>query len=286
MSRLASTALVLAALFPAGCRKNPNYCEGAGCIDAARADASTVDAFVPPDGPPYRPVAVKFARAGTAGDYLTTDQLDGETDSPQGTYSVWIRFAAGSDNTEQLISAAEVILSGGVSRTSDNKIRLYIPSCLGQPRLDIRTINSYTAASGWVHILAAWDLSTGRAELFINGLSDIAAGGTTNSGNCCYQAGKWGIGGLANGKLDAEVADLYAALGTFIDIKDLEKRRLFRTDTGKPVDLGADCSKPTGAAKPTACLRGELATWHLDKGTGGGFTKFGELELATSNPAD
>jgi hypothetical protein len=97
---------------------------------------------------------------------------------------------------------------------------------------------------------------------------------------------RWGVGGLDPAQLDAEVADLYASLGTFVDITIEANRRKFSDVTGKPVSLGDDCSKPTGAV-PTACFIGAAPTWHMNKGIVAGMTLSGDgLVAATDSPSD
>lgn len=230
----------------------------------------------------YHATAVRFDLTG--GDYLTTGAFAGSTTSPTGTFSVWLHFN-GSDGTSQTITTGQFVVSGGIVRNANNKIQLVFASCNGALLLNVESAHTYTAASGWIHLLAAWDLSASKVQLYINGTSDLASGGTIGNGSICYTVPKWGIGGLSSATLDADVADWYASFGTAVDLDVVANRAHFRSATGKPVDLAADCSNPTGAT-PIGCLTGALASWPQNKGTGGGFATHGTLAAAATSPSD
>lgn len=255
----------------------------------AALDAPPLDAA--PDTPPpgdtapggYHATAVRFDPA--SGDYLTTGQLAGSSGSSKGTFSVWLHFNGG-DGSAQTIAAAQIVASGGVFRNGNNRIQLQLNACTGALLLDIQSRHPYTTSSGWIHVLAAWDVAANKAQLYINGMPDLQPGNTIANGSICYNAAKWGIGGLSAGSLDADVADLYANFGTFIDLDVVANRARFRDPTGSPVDLATDCSSPTGAT-PIACLVGPLAQWPANKGTGGGFALHGDgLAAAPTSPSD
>lgn len=246
-------------------------------IDIDAAIDSSTDAA--PAG--YHATAVRFD--SSAGDYLTTGTLAGSTGSAQGVVSVWLRFNAG-DGSQQLVAAAQVVAAGGIFKNSSNKIQFQFNQCNGALLLDMQTAHAYTASSGWIHILAAWDVSANKAQIYVNGVPDLAANATISNGSICYNAPKWGIGGLSSGTLDADVADWYASFGTFIDLDVVANRARFGGP--KPIDLAADCSNPTGAT-PIACLTGALAQWPMNKGTGGGFAVHGNgLAAAPTSPSD
>lgn len=242
--------------------------------DAPRSDTSPVG---------YHATAVRFDPAG--GDFLTTGTLAGSTGSGQGTFSVWLHFNGG-DGSAQMIAAAQVVASGGIVRNANNKLQFQLDACTGALLLDVVSAHPYTTTSGWIHVLASWDLAANKVQLYVNGVPDLAPGGTITNGAICYNAPKWGIGGLSSASLDADVADWYAAFGTALDLDVVANRAKFRTLAGKPVDLGPDCSNPTGTT-PIGCFTGALAQWPTNKGTGGGFTVHGDgLSAAPTSPSD
>lgn len=275
--------LLLALL--AGCNAilgmhSPERASTDGAIDALSV-FDTPHVIDTPTG--YRATAVHFDPNG--GDYLETGTLNGSTGSSAGMLSVWLHFN-GSDGATQMIAVAQVALSGGVFKNSNNKLQFQLNGCNGALLLDMQTQNTYTSNSGWIHVLAAWDVAANKAEIYVNGVPDRASGATISSGAICYNAPKWGVGGLSSATLDADVADLYASFGTFVDLNVAANRAKFRTAAGKPTDPGADCSGLDGIT-PIACLTGPLATWHTNKGTGGGFTLVGDgLSAAATSPSD
>ena len=266
-------------LLVAGCRAVLGFDDpGALPIDAAVALDATADTPLPG----YRATAIRFERAG--GDYLTTGKLANTNDAPRGTYSVWLHFQGG-DGTRQLIDVAQELGIGGVIRETSNRFHFVMQMCESPVLLDMQSKHTYTASSGWTHVLASWDLTIGRAQLYINEVDDRADNPTLVTGNICYSAHAWGLGGITSAELDADVADLYAALGTSLDLDDPQTRRLFSDAHGKPVDLGAHCEKPTGM-EPAGCMTGDPATWFLNKGYGAGFAVNGDGLAVAPSPSD
>ncbi len=235
------------------------------------------------DAPTYRASAVRFETAGN--DFLWTGSLLDTSNSPRGTYSVWIRFTGGDDQL-QALNIAQVAAAGGVLRTAGNRFQFLLFNCLGLILLDMQSEGTYTEASGWVHVLASWDLSAGRAQLYVNGVADRMGNPGMINGGVCYDSLRWGIGGLYAGQLDADLADMYAALGTSIDLDVEANRRLFRDAAGRPADLGPDCSGPTGSPA-SGCFVGDASTWNVNHGNAAGFTLEGDgLVAAPTSPSD
>lgn len=249
--------------------------------DAERADVAD-GAVTGSDAPAgYHATAVRF----DGNSYLTANMLANTAGSPRGTLSMWLHFNGG-DAAQQSLVIAQVIGTGGVTRTASDHIVVTLRSCNSPTLLDMTTAGAYVSTSGWIHLLASWDVSAGKAQLYVNDVADLAASPTVASGDICYSAFRWGIGGLTSGQLQADVADLYAALGTYIDLDVTANRRMFRSADGKPVDLGTGCTAPTGSL-PTGCFTGNVLGWNANKGNGGGFTVAGDaLTTAPTSPSD
>jgi hypothetical protein len=249
--------------------------------EAGADAASTPDADV--DGAGYRASAVRFEES--ANDFMWTGSLPDTSNSTRGTFSAWLRFNGG-DGEQQLIAVAQVVGIGGVFRTASNRLHFVLQNCVGLPMLDMQTQGTYTTASGWIHVLASWDVSAGRADLYVDDVADRSATMTMISGSICYDSIKWGIGGLVDGQLDADVADVYAALGTYIDLGVEANRRRFRDADGKPVHLGWSCNRPTGTPA-SGCFVGDAETWNVNQGEATGFTLEGNgLAPAPTSPSD
>jgi hypothetical protein len=289
----------LIALLAVGCRTNPLFGEGSGHgsatdsgvapgNDAPKGSGGGHDGGKPPG---YRPTAVSFHSADNT--YLTTGQLTGAGNVSQqkGTFSVWLRFTANDSKQQQIVEVTNVgrnqqVFIAGITRQANNTLNFDLTDCLGGEVVNMSTNATYTTENGWVHVLASWDTSAGSASIFVNGLEDTYVNTVTNAG-ICYGALQWGIGGLNSGLLDADVADLYATFGTYLDIGSPEARQSFTQDS-KPVDIGEDCSKPTGA-RPIACFHGPLGSWNVNLGTGGGMNvgnNSGALTAAATGPGD
>lgn len=82
-----------------------------------------------------------------------------------------------------------------------------------------------------------------------------------------------------------DFADIWIAPGQFIDLTVEANRRKFIDASGKPVDLGADGSMPTGTA-PAVFFSGDATGFATNKGTGGAFTLTGSLTNASTSPSD
>jgi hypothetical protein len=87
---------------------------------------------------------------------------------------------------------------------------------------------------------------------------------------------------------DLSFADVWCAPGqSLLTAGDIPQatRRKFRDASGKPVDLGATGSTPTGTA-PAIFFSGNASTFATNKGTGGAFTLTGALTNAPTSPSD
>lgn len=255
------------------------------------SDAPASDAHVEVDSPSsdvppgvYHAAAVRFD--ASAGDYLSQNGLSGApSGSKVGTLSVWLHFNGG-DGSEQTIVAASVALAGGVIRNKNNRLQVLLYTCAGGQVLNMQSIDTYTTASGWIHVLAAWDLANAKADLYVNGMR---ATGPVSIGNSaiCYNAPQWYIGGNGGASLSADVADLFTSFDTYIDPSSPTNLALFRDPDGKPHDLGAACTTAGQGMPPIGCFIGPVANWNTNKGTGGGFTLHGDgLAAAPTSPSD
>lgn len=75
-----------------------------------------------------------------------------------------------------------------------------------------------------------------------------------------------------------DIADLWLN-DAYLDLTSSANRNKFYLN-GRPVDLGADGSAPTGSS-PVLFFSGATDSWHVNKGTGGGFTEVGTLADGT-----
>jgi hypothetical protein len=86
---------------------------------------------------------------------------------------------------------------------------------------------------------------------------------------------------------DGDIAEVYIAVGQWLDLTVQANREKFVLG-GKPVNLGADGSLPTGVA-PTIYLRKPLSEFVINQGSGSSssFSNIGTaISNATTSPSD
>ena len=214
----------------------------------------------------------------------------GNPDGKAGTFSAWIDLTGG-DAASQVIFQKHNITPVNrfiIDRTTGDVFRVRGLNAAGTLILSMTSTGTYTASSGWVHLLIAFNLATPVARLFVNGADDEAGGSTETNDTIDFATGdgNWNISVNAGSgeKMTADVADLWFD-DSFIDISTEANRRLFIDPNGKPVNLGEAGQFPTGSS-PLVFLSGPTANWHTNKGTGGGFTENGALTDGSSSPSD
>jgi len=154
--------------------------------------------------------------------------------------------------------------------------------------------NALSAAGGWYHILIAWDTAAGTAgsQCYINDVAITLTSHTVANQNVAWDRGdNYSVGATTSGavKFNGGKAEFYLAPGQLLDFAVENNRRKFRTADGKPANLGATGSNPTGTA-PLAYLHlddGETANnFAINRGTGGNLTVTGALTTFATSPSD
>ena len=232
------------------------------------------------------PITVPAVAFDGTNDYLTRGAgLTGAADSKTMTGSIWA--LSGADGVVDAI-----IFSTGnafaLLRQSTNRAVIEAENAAGTGILDIgSSTNSMQVADGWIHILFSVDLADAtKRHLYINGVSDLAVVTYTDD-TIDFTVADWAIGATTAPAniLTGDLAQLWFAPGQYIDLSYPPNRRKFRSLAGKPVDLGADGSLPTGVA-PLIYFNNAVASWQTNLGTGGGFTENGALGTAWTSPSD
>ena len=236
----------------------------------------------------YRARAVVFD--GT-NDWLSrTSALTGAALGKQGLVSVWFKLNGGDAARQSIFGISNVSTSVsriGVQRETTNLLRIFGFNTAGTQRLNMASTASYVSGGGWKHLLAAWDLATPVARLFVSDADDEAAGSTETDDTLDYTNTNVSVGGSVNGseKITMDLADLYVNLAATLDPSVEANRRKFISASLKPVDLGQDGSTPTGS-QPLVFFSGDAAAWATNKGSGGAFTVNGALADAATSPSD
>lgn len=228
---------------------------------------------------PYAANGVNFDGAN---DYLTRGAgLTGAADGKEFTVSFWFK-------TTQAVGA--VILdtpNGRVSITSDVAagVMTFDFDFLKSNDDGVAELSSTVDVNDglWHHIICSFNAATDEKYIFVDDASSISVG-TFIDGIVDFTDTNCGIFATSSGtsKFDACIADFWMTL-SFFDISVQANRRKFIDASGNPVDLGSDGSTPTGTA-PLIFFSGATASWHTNKGSGGGFTENGALSDCASDP--
>ena len=237
-------------------------------------------------GGAYRANAVRFDGVN---DYLTRGAgFTGGVDSNKIIGSVWLNFQGGDGSSQRVLITTGT--TSAISRTTANKIFIDFENSAGALTFRVTTTTTFAVANGWQHLLFSADLSVPAATVWVNDAKDATAP-TLVVDTMDFTRADWAVGGDTGGtnKLNAEIADLYVNFGAYLDFNTLANRRKFIDALGKPVDLGADGSRPTGTP-PVVFLSkaaGSLAhSFAANKGSGGGFTVTGALTDGANSPSD
>lgn len=218
-------------------------------------------------------------------DYLTRGaDLTSLSNGRIGTVAMRIRIDDGDGANRYIYEGA----TSGVDIFLDtaNKLNIRANNTAGNSvKLLAKSTTAYTAGATWLNVLCSWNGTTDTDPLlYINDSDDLdAASSESEDEDYKYSTTEHSVGAQVNGssKFDGDIEFLYINFTEKVLISTEANRRLFFDSRGAPVSLGADGSTPTGTA-PHVYLSGALATWHTNKGTGGGFTVTGTLTAATS----
>ena len=251
---------------------------------AARA---AVEAEVGGGGGGFSTNAVNFD--GT-NDWLSkAAALSGAGDNINLLFSLWFRLDAGTDDAANFFFWNNVSRLW-IARLSSNKLKVHIASITSGALWDWESALVFTTLlnTGWNHLLVSAQLAaTPLTHKYINDTIEV---GTDTlepaAGTIDWSQGTWGVGADNSGtlKLNEDFAEFYLT-NEFLDLSVEANRRKFIDASGKPVDLGADGSTPTGTA-PLIYLSGATDAWHTNKGSGAGFAENGAITDAATSPSD
>lgn len=243
---------------------------------------------------PPLPTIVNAVNFDGTNDYLTRGAaLTGLVDSKTGILSVWLNFATDGE-VETILTGSDGTNTDLTIRRlpSDNKLQIIMKNGAGGTIVLVGNDTSMLIVSGWIHILAAWDLATPVFQIYLSDVEDAATPTTLVDDTIDYTGlVDWFIGVSESGgtvgadRFNGDMAEFYFQDGEFLDFTVESNRRLFIDASGKPVDLGSDGSTPTGNI-PILFMSGDTVDWHTNDGSGGGFTEVGTIDTASTSPSD
>jgi len=140
----------------------------------------------------------------------------------------------------------------------------------------------------WHHVALSWDITVNpsKQRLYVDGASDWGYGSVLIGGviDVADKAWNFSLDKLNYYKIDGCFADVWADFGHFIDLDVPANLEKFRDPSGRPVDLGADGSAPTGT-QPPIYLHGNATTFANNAGYGGAFTVYGNPTDCPTSPS-
>jgi hypothetical protein len=223
-------------------------------------------------------------------DYLELPSPTGAADSSQVLFSALVNTLQGDvGSLANVTGAFDISLNNGdlsLTAVDATASSIFIAATSGAGIND----------GVWHHIALSLDTNFGAGSRVINLAVDggsVAMMPSLDTGSA-FQiplAGKALVVGkdASSNMYDGDLAEVYFAPGHYLDITQAANNQKFRDTNGKPVDLGAAGSTPTGTA-PLVYLHidnGEAAAnFALNAGSGGDFTVNGALATAASSPSD
>lgn len=225
--------------------------------------------------------AVRF----DSGDFMyKAAALTGIADSKLGLFSAWIKRDASCD-------ASAVVLQIGRARIVFANPEYSVQTKDATDTANLFAYKSGTPDTDWHHLAISWDLGTaGRRNVVLDGTESTAqvtfvdaavdydAAGTTH----VNAVGSYGTGD--NLFFTGDLCEVYFTIpAAYVDLTDSANVQKFRTTGGKPENLGADGSIPTGT-QPLVYLKGDYTGFGVNSGSGGDFTVSGTITAASTTP--
>ena len=147
---------------------------------------------------------------------------------------------------------------------------------------------TFSAASGWHHILMAWDTAANPViQLYIDDtLESTAKKRAAASQLVDYTRTQHQLGAVSGTqRWNGCMGQVYINFAETMDLTVTANRRKFISATGKPVDLGIDGSVPTGT-RPIVFFKDPVASIETNSGSGGTFSGGGSFTACSSSPSD
>lgn len=243
--------------------------------------------------PPYQcctdQIAANTCVFNDATDGLAGIGLNAVVDGKAFTLSTWVRFD-GSDGVQVQIFGigSDVEANDGllIKKNASNQITILGSSATPATILDATSSQTFTTASGWVHIYIAINLAnSSQRHIYFNGTEDSSVTWTTyTDANLDLIASAGDTTEIAMTRSNTE--HLVGALAEFwFNDAYLDAPNSFRcSPSNHPITLGSNGSLPLGSAPAVyLSLRGAAASWAVDSsGNANTFTVVGTVSSTTS----
>ena len=208
-------------------------------------------------------------------DYLTRGgAMTGMSDGTACTFSCFVRKTGGDGGKVNIFTDDQGHINFNIG--SSNKVEIALHDSGANELSDVHSSNTMTADGVWHHIMFSSNTSTDAHNLYIDGI-DVQDKQNSTTGTIDFTRTNYSVGSEVNGnsKFNGEIAELYFTT-EFVDLSTATNRLKFLAADGKPANLGADGSTPTGT-QPILYLANPFGTFQNNLGSGGNFTENGEL---------
>lgn len=244
----------------------------------------TDDSGVGSGGGSYTVQAVNFDGSN---DYLTRGaDLTGNANSKLFSCSFWIKRS--SVGTVYYLAEFGNALVAFIRFSSSNILRFYGTDTVGGVVFVLETSSAIGDTTAWHHVCASGNTGvTNSLRVYVDGIDRTSIVSQNTTPQIDWTNTEHSIGSRYDGssKIPADIAEFWWTNTEEIDFSVQANREKFRSATGKPVNLGSDGSTPTGTA-PLIYLHTTEPNWHVNAGSGGGFTENGALTTASTSPSD
>lgn len=228
--------------------------------------------------------AVLFDGSNDSG--LWDSGISGLSDGKQGTVSIWFYLNADAEHTI-FVTWPDVGTNSGIwwrIRAAGPDFQVLSKNAAGITIHNHIGTNTNLTIGEWHHGICSWDLATGTSIMYVDDVEE-AAPSTVVDDTIDYTKDRAAIASIDGIPFfDGEMSELYFTT-EFIDISVEANRRKFITSDGKPADLGADGSTPTGN-QPIVYISGDASVWNdgTNLGSGGDFVMSGAVTDSNNEP--
>ena len=198
----------------------------------------------------------------------------GMSDGDSCTFSCFVRKTGGDGGKVNIFTDDQGHINFNIG--SSNKVEIALHNASASELSDSHSSITITADGIWHHIMFSSNTSTDAHNLYIDGI-DVQDKQNSTTGTIDFTRTNYSVGSEVNGnsKFNGEIAEIYFTT-EFVDLSTATNRLKFLAADGKPANLGADGSTPTGT-QPILYLANPFGTFQNNLGSGGNFTENGEL---------
>lgn len=208
----------------------------------------------------------------------------GNADSKIGVFSCFFKPEGGDGTTRNLFSGTTGRCIGRL--VAANTLQFRFKDSAAVDALNITTVATFLAGSGWHHVALAWDLNaaTQRLQLFIDGAAaafTLASALVDTNLDWTETDQFYAARAVSTNPWDGCLTSFYLNNEQFLDISNPNNLAIFIDTDGSPRFLGLDGSFPTQQI-PRVYFSSGVGT--TNNGSGGNYTQAGGSGACSDEP--